>query len=161
MISCLFHSRAIRRHFDDCEPLPGRTIAHIEQCERCREHVAIHSAVVKALTAQSPRLDGPPFLHSRVMQSLTEAPKAPVGAPKFQWAALSCAVALVAIGIVIHPLNRPAPEPTWPDLGPKITLKTTLPENPLETEINHLRQDTFNAARALAANFLPEPPARP
>jgi hypothetical protein len=55
-------------------------------------------------------------------------------------------------------LPKPVPQPpaTWPDFPKRIAFKPSIPENPLETEIQNLRADTLNAAKALAASFLPQ-----
>jgi hypothetical protein len=159
MISCLFHNRAIRRHLDESEPLSQSTKAHIEHCATCRELLALHSSIVRGLAAIPDRIDPPPFLHARVMNSLRKTPTAPRRDFKFQWAAATCAVALITISIALLPLKQPTlpteSAPSWPTLETQMIFKTSLPENPLESEIKNLREDTLNAAKGLAATFLP------
>lgn len=157
MISCFFHHRAIRRHLDDSEPLSQSTTGHVEQCADCRELLATHALVMKRLTTPPAQIEAPPFLHARVMNSLRETPTAHRRDPNFQWAAAMFGIALLTLGIAVLPSKRPAePTPAWPTLGAPISLKTSLPENPLESEIKNLREDTLNAAKALAATFLPD-----
>jgi hypothetical protein len=158
MISCLFHNHAIRRHFNDDEPLSESTKAHVDHCGRCRELLVVHSSLVKGLAATAEQIEPPPFLHARVMNQLRETPTPapPRRDLRFQWAAAACAVALIAISIALLPPQRPAEStPSWPTLETQISFKTSLPENPLEAEIKNLREDTLNAAKGLAATFLP------
>jgi hypothetical protein len=159
MISCLFHKPALRRHLDDGEPLSGSTKAHLEHCANCRELLAVHSSIIKSLAVIPALIDPPPFLHARVMNSLRETPTAPRRDFKFQWAAVTCAVASITIGIALLPpkqATRPIERaPSWPTLETQMTFNTALPENPLESEIKNLREDTLNAAKGLAATFLP------
>jgi hypothetical protein len=157
MISCFFHNRAIRRHLDDGEPLSQSARDHINDCASCREFLAMHSAVVKSLTALPvEEIEAPRFLHARVMNKLRETPTTASRNHKWQWAVATSAVALLTISIAVLPPKRSTePAPSWPELESPIALKTALPENPLESEIKNLRADTLNAAKALAANFLP------
>ncbi|HUS35084.1 MAG TPA: hypothetical protein VM680_06995 [Verrucomicrobiae bacterium] len=113
---------------------------------------------MKGLAATLEQIEPPPFLHARVMNKLraTPTPTSPRRDLKFQWAAATCAVALITIGIALLPPQRPAEStPSWPTLETQINFKTSLPENPLEAEIKNLREDTLNAAKGLAATFLP------
>lgn len=156
MISCFFHNRAIRRRFDDGQPLSESTTAHIEACAECRDFVATHSAVVNGLAMRPAEIDPPPFLHGRVMNTLREGPAPARHIPKWQWAVATSAVALITISIAVLP-QKPSnePSPSWPELDTEITWTPSLPQNPLESEINSLRADTLNAAKALASSFLP------
>ena len=157
MISSFVHNRAIRRHLDDGEPLSESAKAHLEQCANCRELLATHSLVSKGLATPPAQIEAPPFLHVHVMNGLRETPAPPRRHPKFQWAAAMSGIALLTISIAVLPSKRPAePTPSWPTLEAPIALKTSLPENPLESEIKNLREDTLNAAKALAATFLPD-----
>jgi hypothetical protein len=157
MISCFFHSHAIHRHLDDGEPLPESTTGHIENCARCRQTVNGQSAVIEALIAPVERTEAPPFLHARIIRALREPQNKPRRNLKTQWAVATCAIAVITIGLAVFPPERSVePAPSWPALRTELTLKTPLPENPLESEINHLREDTLNAAKAFAANFVPD-----
>jgi hypothetical protein len=157
MIACLFHQPAFRRHLDDGERLSPRANAHLSACPKCREMLAAHRAIIGHLSArrkQSP--ETPPFLHARIMNNLETTPLQQSPA-MFRWLAFGASLAAVAAVAYLMTPTRPSQQSArWPDLPTKIAFKTSIPENPLEQEIQHLRADTLNAAKALAATFLPE-----
>lgn len=155
MIQCLLHQRALRKHIDEGTSLPAEVNAHAQTCPDCGAILKAHAALSGAGRPSSAE---PPFLHSRIMNALAAAPES--SAPRFRWVAATAAVA-VAATLAIFTLQKPAPAvavaiPTTTlsaSLFPKID--TTRIENPLEQEIENLREDTRNAAQALAASFLP------
>jgi predicted anti-sigma-YlaC factor YlaD len=157
MISCFLHQPALRRHLDDGHELSARTKAHLHLCLKCRELVAAHRAIIEHLSVRrSASPETPPFLHARIMNNLESAPRRQTVSP-LRWAAATCSIAVLGAAIVLSlPKSPVPPTTTFVDLPTTIAFKTTLPENPLEQEIQNLRADTLNAAKALAATFLPE-----
>jgi anti-sigma factor RsiW len=157
MISCFFHQPALRRHLDDNEPLAARAQSHLDACPRCREMVAAHLAIIKNLSAnRGDSIETPPFLHARVVNDLRKTqPEKPRAV--LHWATAAAAIALVSVGIAAL-VTKPTPPRTasFPKIETQIAFQTSLPANPLEVEIQNLRADTLNAAKALAANFLPQ-----
>jgi hypothetical protein len=156
MISCLFHQPAIRRHLGDNQPLPARAESHLAQCAHCRDLVRAHSAIIVKLANQKPaNFKAPAFLHARIMNALqTPAATRSQFVPVLRWAIPTLLIAATATLL----LTRKTPPQQFVEVKiiPKqLALKATIPENPLETEIQNLCADTLNAARALAANFLP------
>jgi hypothetical protein len=119
--------------------------------------LAAHRAIIEHLSARhNQSQDTPAFLHARIMNNLEKAPRAG-NVSILRWAGVGVAVAILAAAIFLS-VPRPAPQPTamWPDLQTRIAFKPSIPKNPLETEIENLRADTMNAAKALAASFLLE-----
>jgi predicted anti-sigma-YlaC factor YlaD len=157
MISCLLHQPALRRHLDDAEPLSERTTAHLKHCRRCREMFAAHSTMIKHLSAEKLEAEPTPaFLHARIMSSLERKNPEPREASRvFKWAGAFGCVALAAVLVATMRPKQAQQTGTWPVFETEIAFKATLPANPLETEIANLRADTLNAAKGLAANFLP------
>jgi hypothetical protein len=154
MIACLFHQPAFRRHLDDGEQLSPRAKAHLSACPKCREMLAAHHTIIGHLSARrnKPR-ETPPFLHARIMNNLETPPRLSI----FRWIAVAASLAVIAAAaylMIPTPPTRQAA--TWPEIPTKIAFKSSLPQNPLEQEIQNLRADTMNAAKALAATFLPE-----
>lgn len=155
MIHCLLHQRALRKHIDEGASLPAEVNAHAQTCPDCGAILKAHGALGRA---KRPSSTEPPFLHSRIMNALATAPEA--AAPRLGWAAATAVIAAAA-AIAAFTLQKPAPDvavaiPTAvlsAKLFPKI--ETARIENPLEQEIENLREDTRNAAHALAASFLP------
>jgi hypothetical protein len=157
MIACPFHQPAFRRHLDDGEQLPPRAKAHLSACPKCREMLAAHHAIIGQLSARrnEPR-ETPSFLHARIMNNLETTPHQHAPAT-LRWLALGASLAAIAVTACLLIPNRPAQQTaTWSELPTKIVFKTSIPENPLEQEIQNLRADTLNAAKALTATFLPE-----
>jgi hypothetical protein len=157
MISCFFHQPALRRHLDDGEELSSHAQSHVQACPKCREMLAAHRAIVEHLSARrNPSPATPAFLHARIMNNLEAAPR-PRNISILPWAAASATIAILAAAIFLS-LPKPPPQPAarWPDLPTRIAFKTSIPENPLAIEIENLRADTLNAAKALAASFLPD-----
>ena len=161
MISCLLHKPALQRYVDDGQALSAKANAHLEKCEDCREMVAAHLAIVRQLkAARGEEIETPAFLHARVMSGLEGAPVRG-GGLRLQWMGAVAAAVVVAV-VVWHVGRKPTPErvASWPEVPIKVAFKAELPANPLETEIAKLREDAFNAAKALAATFLPESDSR-
>ena len=157
MILCFFHQPALRRHLNDGGPLTPRAKAHLERCPRCREMVAAHLAIIKNLSAKREHAEGTPaFLHARVMNRIQATPTtADRGIPR--WAGAVAAFAIVVATLLFTP-KQPTQREATLSLPTQIAFKPTLPANPLETEIESLRADTLNAAKAVAANFWPDTP---
>ena len=156
MISCFLHKPALQKYVDEGQALSAKAKAHLEKCEGCREMVAAHLAIARQLKAgRGPEVETPAFLHARVMRGL-EGETAPRGGLKLGW--IGAVAAVVVIGLSISQLDRRRSgniEVSWPELQTQLAFKAELPANPLEAEIANLRDDTVNAARALAASFLP------
>ena len=72
-----------------------------------------------------------------------------------RWAIASACVVLSAGMLSLLTLRQPRQTGTWPEIPTRIEFNASFPANPLETEINNLQADTLNAAKALAATFLP------
>lgn len=119
--------------------------------------LAAHRAIIGHLSARRVEArDTPAFLHARIMSNL-QTP-VPNGGPfALRWAS---AVGVAALIVAALFLSRPEPArqtvATWPAMTITPAFKQSLPENPLEAEIQNLRADTLNAARALASSFLPD-----
>lgn len=156
MISCLFHQPALRRHLDDGEPLSARAQGHLNACPHCREMVASHLAIIKNLNAnRRGPIETPAFLHARVMNDIrTTQPAKPRAV--LRWATAAVVIAFLA-AIAVFLMKPAAPRTaSFPKIETQLAFQTLLPANPLEVEIQNLRADTLNAAKALAANFLPQ-----
>jgi hypothetical protein len=75
-----------------------------------------------------------------------------------RWAMAIAGFGAVTVFIALMVLrDSPIQTPSWPDVHSDIAFQTTLPANPLQTEIDNLRMDTLNATKALAASFMLEP----
>ena len=161
MISCFLHQPALRRHLDDGEELSARAKSHLQACPKCRETLAAHRTIINHLSARrNQSLDTPAFLHARIMNNLgTAPPHQSVLVLRWVGAGVTLAILLTAIFLSL-PKRVTERTATWPDLSPRTAFKPSIPENPLETEIENLRADTLNAAKALAASFLPESDAK-
>ena len=157
MISCFLHQPAFRRHLEDNEELSAGAKSHLRACSKCREMLAAHRTIIDHLsTRRSQSPDTPAFLHARIMNNLEAAPqRQSVGILRWVGAGVTLVI-LATVGFVSLPRRAAEPAATWPDLSPPTAFKPFIPENPLETEIENLRADTMNAAKALAASFLPE-----
>jgi predicted anti-sigma-YlaC factor YlaD len=157
MISCFFHRSAFRRHLDDGEELSALAKSHLRACDKCREMLAAHRAIIEHLSARrNPSPETPAFLHARIMNNLETAPQHQT-ASLLRWAGAAVTLAVLATAVFLSlPKQVAKPTATWPDLSPSVGFKPSIPENPLETEIQNLRADTLNAAKALATSFLPE-----
>lgn len=161
MIRCLFHQSALRRHLDAGAALEQSAQAHFDSCPSCRAVLEAHQSLVRAkVSSKAP----PPFLRARIMNSLRAAP-APTRnkTTAFEWA---LGVAMFAMFVTLSvKLSRVGSQHTHaaqnsqPTQAPwkiaAFTPTTITFEQPLETELASLQADTMNAARALAANFLP------
>ena len=107
------------------------------------------------LRATKPTSEPPPFMHARIM-NLIKAPevaKRP-GVRRF-YAALVFVTAVVLLAALIPRAQKPQQVAIEIPKVPEITLP---PSASLQQEIENLKADTRNAARALAANFLPSQP---
>lgn len=97
----------------------------------------------------------PPFLHARIMNSLAapEAAKRP-GALRLRASLVFVTVFVLLISIT---LREPKPKQLAIDLPeiPKVSLSA---DASLQSEMENLKTDARNAARALASNFLPTEP---
>lgn len=153
MIRCLIHQSAI----DEGKPLSPAAQAHLEECADCAAVLKAHQALTRARRPDSAEQ---PFLHARIMTALSTAPEP--STPRLNWAVAFAAITLIATLTVIS-FNKSATE----TVAQTTTLNTTnlfrkfetaAIENPLEKEIENLRADTRNAARALASSFLPFTP---
>jgi hypothetical protein len=157
MIFCLLHQPSFRRHLDGGAALSKSAQAHVNRCPRCRAMLQSHLAIIRHLSAMNDEsLATPSFLHARVMNGVRQAaPQKDKQRMLPQWgiAALGCA-AVLALALLFVPRNSPMRSASWPDIHSDIAFKTTLPANPLETEIENLRMDTVNATKALAASFM-------
>jgi hypothetical protein len=123
--------------------------------------IAAHLAIIEHLSAkaskQAPAI--PPFLHARVMRGINEPASDQRSRPSFGWATAALVLAVAAISLIVF-RERPIKQAvTWP-VPTQIAFKAKLPENPLEGEIENLRADTLNAAKGLAATFMPSSDAR-
>ena len=157
MISCLFHQSALRRHLDDGWPLSARTQSHLDKCSSCREMLEEHSAIIQRLNAKKlGSMETPAFLHTRIMNGIrADVSPSARRSPSLRWAFATVGVAVVGTLLAVV-LIRPSRSPVaWPELKTQLAFKSALPANPLETEIENLRGDALNAAKALAASFLP------
>ena len=156
MIACIFHQPALRRHLEG-ETLSTRAKSHLDHCAKCREMLAAHRTIIQHLGARRSELtETPAFLHARIMNNL-EAATPHDNSAMFRWVAVAASIAVIAAAAYLMMPSRPTPQAgTWPQLPTGIAFKPSIPENPLEQEIQNLRADTLNAAKALAATFLPE-----
>lgn len=123
--------------------------------------LAAHRTIIDHLSARrNQHPDTPAFLHARIMNNLETAPQHQ-NASGLRWVGAGVTVAILATAVFLSlPKQVAKPAATWPDLSPGMTFKPSIPENPLETEIQNLRDDTMNVAKALAASFLPESDAK-
>jgi hypothetical protein len=97
----------------------------------------------------------PPFLHTRIMNSL-QAPEAAKrsGAPRFRAALVFVSAFVLLISLVLREPKPRQLEIEVPNL-PQVSLP---PNASLQSEMENLKSDARNAARALASNFLPSEP---
>jgi len=107
------------------------------------------------LRATKPTSEPPPFMHARIMNSL----KAPEVAKRLGVRRFFAALAFVTTIILITALIPRAQKPLQVAIEIPQVPKITIPPNAsLQQEMENLKADTRNAARALAANFLPSQP---
>ncbi len=168
MIACWLHQSAFRRHLDDARPLPPRAQVHLDECSHCRAQFTAQRRVVGALSESRPaELAPPPFLRSKIMRAVAGAPASrPVFTPRFTLGIGLTAAAMVALSFALRP-GDPTPIPDQvampfrlempAALKASANLASTSLENPFETELKNLQEDTRNAARAFAASFTPAP----
>ena len=109
----------------------------------------------KLRASKPPVAEPPPYLHSRIMNSI-KAPEAAKRSGVWRFSA-ALAIAAVTIGAIIILNRAPETQQVAIDL-PSIPKVTVSAENSLQAEMENLKADTRNAARALAANFLPSQP---
>jgi hypothetical protein len=115
----------------------------------------------ESLRSQKPQAEAPPFLRIRIMNSIEAAEVAKsraCGRVRRFYAAFGLVAVAIAIAIAITVQNRPSqPQQVAIEIPsiPKISIPA---ENSLQSEMENLKADTRNAARALAANFLPSQP---
>jgi hypothetical protein len=151
MIGCLIHRRALQRHLDEGRALTVTARAHVAGCARCAEMVASHRAVISTL--KNPRLQEAPFLGARIMNAVRT-----VSPEKRSWKpAWALATAALVFAAVLVNMNQPKKSTVVTMTFPKLELPAPM-QLPIESELENLKADTRNAARALVASFLPEQP---
>jgi hypothetical protein len=149
-MKCFLHRWSLRRHLDGGGSLSSATRAHVEKCAACAELLESHHRVIAAL--ERPTEVEAPFLHGRIMASIRAAESAPAR-HGFSWVFAGGSLALAALFVV---LTQPEKE------KPVVSLNVPSFKFPqakllaIETELENLKADTRNAARALAASFLPD-----
>jgi len=180
MITCWRYRRIILRSVDANTTLPEPARNHVQRCPACRELYESEMQIARQLLAgagaqkQSPS----PFLHAKIMSSIS---RPELGAERSRarirsgWS-LGFGMACVLLGCVIwfhsqHSNHRAAdararPAPIAPVPQPSLAMKlpdelqlrqwTEKLDEPLETEMKLVVNDTKNAANSLANNFLPE-----
>jgi hypothetical protein len=151
MIGCLIHRATLRRHLDESQPLTAPARAHLAECPRCAGMVASHRVVISTLKNRAPQ--EAPFLGARIMNGVrTASPEKKNWKPA--WALVTAALVVAAVLVNIgQPKNPTVVTMTIP----KLELPAPM-QLPIESELENLKADTRNAARALAASFLPDQP---
>lgn len=140
--------------------IPADAEMHLQHCARCREFFEGQRAVVSGLTRKTVTVEPPPFLRTRILNAVRQTERK-TGRLDLRWVAATVAVALITALIVTRSEPERQPARTLnlalnTDLfETKVVVQAANLENPLEAEFQNLENDTRNAARALAASFLP------
>lgn len=167
MIGCLLNKFAVRRQFDHGDhgaKLSARAQEHLAQCPACRAAYENEVALTNRFAAQRPAAtEPPPFLRARIVNAVRQT-KRESSAPNYRWVAATAGVALLVAFVATHLEPQPKPERTFniafnaDFLEAENLLEAAKFEklsNPLQTEIEALKNDTKKAAKALAACFSP------
>lgn len=180
MITCRLYRRIILSSVDADTALPDRTRKHVRNCSDCRDVYASQTGIARQLRADAgfARQEPSPFLHARIMSSFAHSQ---MNAERkheriwFGWASALTTVCFLLAG-VIWLRNQPAPDPldgfqrplasapaapeppvvlVLPD-GSQMRQWTVKLDEPLQTEMNLVVNNTKTAANALVNNFVPE-----
>jgi hypothetical protein len=158
MIRCWLNSFALTRHLEEGAEISENLRAHLASCETCRATALAQREVISMLSVEIPSVAEPPFLKARILNAVKATQ--PSRRPPL-WPAWGLAAAVVVVPIFLLP-RREAKVATaewkFPKLEATSGIKAVAAPLPIETEFENLKADTRNAARALAANFLPSQP---
>ena len=180
MITCRLYQKIILNRVDAASALPDRTRRHVESCSACRDVYRSQTEIVRQLCAGADfeKREPSPFLHARIMSSIS---RSEMNAERkderiwFGWAFGLATVCLLLAG-VIWLRNQPVPDPldgfqrplASVPASPELPLALNLPngtqmrqwtvklDEPLQTEMNLVLNNTKTAANALVNNFVPE-----
>ena len=180
MIICRLYRRIILSSVDADTALPGRTLRHVQDCSNCRDVYESQTEIARQLRADAGfnEREPSPFLHARIMSSIAYSQ---LNAERkheriwFGWASALTTVCLLLAG-VIWLRNQPGPDPldgfqrplasapAAPELpaalglpnGTQMRQWTVKLDEPLQTEMNLVVNNTKTAANALVNNFVPE-----
>ena len=137
----------------------GILARHHAACDHCRANAQSARELSQKLRARGIDETAPPFLANRIMNALpTTKPQSSFGFVK--WALPLAACAALALMLVNPPQQSPVPTVARATPKPEVTIPTSLPElsipeDPLSKELEFILSDSQNAARTLAANFMP------
>lgn len=170
-MNCLLHRKRIHEAIDRNDTVPIATLEHCADCASCREVLNEQQNVDRILreaSTYSEREAAPEWLFTRIRACTTDA----TGAIGTFWSVrrvLGGGLAVAATLLVMTGLwqlsRSPDGEPSsvpiagTKDHPPRSAFENSvfevLSDNPLETEMEHLREDTRAALDFLAANFVP------
>ncbi len=183
MIICWFHRKIISSGVDTGAALPNRTKEHLRKCFGCRDVYEAQTEVAQQLRAGADfnRQEPSPFLHARIMSSIAHSE---MNAERkherawFGWASALATVCLLLAGVIwfrnqptsdssdflagfLHPSPAAPDAPEAPDAfvllnGTQVRQWSVKLDEPLQTEMNLVVNDTKTAANALVENFMPE-----
>jgi hypothetical protein len=180
MITCRLYQKTILSSVDAGTALPARTQRHLQNCSECRRVYESQTAVARQLRdhADSETREPSPFLHARIMSSIGYSQLNAERKYERIWIGWAFGLATVCLLLagVIWVRNRPSPEssdgfprplagmPGDPDLpmalnlpnGTQMRQWTVKLDEPLQTEMNLVVNNTKTAADALVNNFMPE-----
>jgi hypothetical protein len=176
MALCWYHKKLIAHALAASEDLPVGTGNHIRCCPGCQSFYQSERQLTVTLIAEADaqRQSPSPFLHAKIMASLTKRSPEPEPAVfRFGWAAAAAVMAgLLAIGLFVA--GRMAIPGTPSGLvnentgnisffsaagipsGQKLLQWSQTLDQPLESELNSVVSDARTAIRSLADNFLPD-----
>jgi hypothetical protein len=180
MITCRVYQKIILSSVDADTALPRRTRKHVQNCPDCRDVYESQTGIARQLRADAgiARQEPSPFLHARIMSSLAHSQ---INAERkheriwFGWASALTMVCFLLAGVIWF-RNQPAPDgldgfqrplasaPASPELtaalelpdGTQMRQWTVKLDEPLQTEMNLVVDNTKTAANALVNNFMPE-----
>ncbi len=184
MIHCWLYQKVGFWFREDSRSLPAPVQNHLKACASCRQHFAIHDALIHRLSAESAHAfrPGPPFLQEKIMASIRACKNSRNASEQARsgWLLPAAGLALLAllVGLTLAKspqsshnttmtttVTTPAANQTAPfpaNTLASIVLPTNsvaqwsaLLDDPLQVEMASVIKDAKNAALVLAANFLP------
>ncbi len=161
MIRCWITRVGIQNHVEHGGIMSEKAERHMESCADCREILQSHLTLGKKLRAERPpTCEASPFLHARIMNSVAGAGQNPQRSKILRIFSSVSALGVACLLIAFWPGQKEvAPANTMASWTlPALNTPPIRVTASLESELEYLKADTQNAARALAASFLPSEP---
>jgi len=180
MITCRLYQKIIFNRVDAAAALPDRTRRHVENCSACRDVYRSQTEMARQLRAGADfeKREPSPFLHARIMSSIS---RSEMNAERkheriwFGWAFALTTICFLLAGVIwlrnqsssdpVDGFQRPlAGALTAPELpmalnlpdGTQMSQWTVKLDEPLQTEMDLVVNNSRTAANALVNNFMPE-----